>query len=157
MGSLYLKHLSVLDGASAADIFFHAVQTGTTSHYTDAQRTAWAGTAPDPTYWQRRIAGLDGFVAELDGRPVGFMTIDASGLIDLAFVHPDAARQGVGARLFAAVEARAHELGVVFLRVEASEVARPFFERHGFAVTEAQTVVYEGVAMENFKMQKKLS
>lgn len=84
------------------------------------------------------------------------MTIDAMGFIDLAFVAPAALGQGVGWRLYAAVEARARDLGGAVLTTEASRMARPFFERQGWAVVAEQVVLKRGVGLTNCWMRKAL-
>ena len=40
------------------------------------------------------------------------------------------------------------------ITTHASRTARPFFERRGYRVLRAQTVVRHGVALENFVMEK---
>lgn len=156
MTKVLLRKLGEDDAAIVARIFFHAVHEGTKDHYTTEQRLAWGGDAPDPEGWRNRIRGMTGFVAEAGGEPAGFMTIDADGLIDLAFVAPDFAGLGLGYALYKAVEQAARELRAPGLHTEASLRARPFFERQGFHVVEAQTVVQRGVEMRNFKMRKAL-
>lgn len=129
--NVLIRPLRPDDGPLAARVLFDAVREGTKGHYTEAQRRAWAGEAPDPQGWRDRFWGVEGFAAEQDGRLVGFMTIAGTGYIDLAFVAPELLGQGVGWRLYRAVDARARELGATALTTEASRMARPFFERQG--------------------------
>lgn len=156
MSELAIRPLTPGDAAAIARIFFDAVHEGTREHYSPAQRLAWGGEDVDPEGWGERLAGLTGFVAELEGEPVGFMTIEASGYIDLAFVHPRVAGTGVGHRLYQAVEAKAHELGADSLSTNASKAARGFFERQGWQVVTEQTAERQGVALTNYKMRKVL-
>ncbi|MEN3950977.1 GNAT family N-acetyltransferase [Iodidimonas sp. SYSU 1G8] len=152
-----IRPLRAEDGEIAGEIFFDAVHHGTGEHYTHEQRTAWAGASPNPSGWRNRLVDVDGFMAELNGTPAGFMTIDASGYIDLAFVRPGALGMGVGWLLYRAIEARAEQLGVACLTTEASRKARPFFERQGWTVEREQRVVKRGVSLTNFRMTKWLS
>jgi putative acetyltransferase len=152
-----IRPLAVDDAPDVADIFFRAVHEGTRDFYTDEQRTAWAGERPNPDGWRQKISGMTGFVAEADSRLVGFMTIDADGYIDLAFVLPIAAGTGIGWQLYKTVEEKARALGVEVLTTEASMRARPFFERQGWSVVAEQTVVKRGVGLTNFRMKKVLS
>jgi putative acetyltransferase len=99
---------------------------------------------------------MEGFAAEQEGRLLGFMTIDAAGFVDLAFVAPAALGRGVGWHLHRAVEARARELGAWALTTEASRMARPFFERQGWSVLAEQTVTKRGVELTNYRMRKAL-
>jgi putative acetyltransferase len=139
-----------------AQVFFAAVREGLKAHYTEAQRRAWAGEAPDPQGWRDRLWGVEGFAAEEDGRLVGFMTISAGGFIDLAFVAPEALGRAVGWQLHRAVEARARELGASVLTADASRMARPFFERQGWSVMAEQTFFIKGVKLTNYEMRKVL-
>ncbi len=142
------------DAAAVARIFFDAVHEGTRDHYTAEQRRAWAGDKPNPTRWLERLRIMIVFVAEMAGELVGFMTIDADGFVDLAFVSPSVSGSGVGWRLYLEVEKKARLLGAHRLHTEASLKARPFFERQGWTVSEKQTVVKKGVALTNFRMRK---
>jgi len=86
----------------------------------------------------------------------GFMTIDGEGLIDLAFVHPDYMKKGVGRALYTVIENRAIASGVCLLTTLASEKAKPFFERMGWSVETPNAVVKGGVTLQNYKMFKAL-
>lgn len=95
-------------------------------------------------------------MAERDGAAVGFVSIDANGHVDLAYVLPSAARQGVGSALLRAAEAWAAQRGVGELSTEASLAARGFFEAHGWQVVEAQAVERRGITLRRFAMRKRL-
>jgi putative acetyltransferase len=157
MDMLTIRRLTADDGVAAAEIFFDAAHNGTADHYTLEQRQAWAGTAPNPAPWSERLLHLDGFVAELDGVPVGFISIEPdTGYVDHAFVRPRAAGRGIGWKLYQAVEELAKGLGLDHLTTAASKKARPFFERQGWRVDQEQTVVVRDVALTNFRMSKRL-
>ncbi len=157
MDDVALRPLRQEDAPHAARIYFAAVHEGTAALYDAEQRRAWGGEREEPERWRERLEGMQGFVAEIGGVPQGFMTIDAEGLVDLAFVHPSAARRGIGAMLLAAVEGRARELGVTRLWSEASKASRPFFARHGWAVVTEQQVERDGVKLTNYRMEKRLA
>lgn len=144
------------DGATAAEIFFDAVHNGTTDVYTAEQRLAWAGPAPNPNGWLQRFQDIGGYAAEIDGDMVGFMTLDATGYIDLAFVRSDVSGQGIGQTLYQKVEEHAAAAGIPKLTTEASKKARPFFARIGWRVDAEQVVVKDGISLANFKMSKVL-
>ncbi|MCP4386193.1 MAG: GNAT family N-acetyltransferase [Hyphomicrobiales bacterium] len=156
MSTVALRPLRLDDAPDDAQIFFDAVHEGTKQHYTEDQRRAWGGDAPDPAGWRGRLLEMAGFVAEQDGQPVGFMTIDAKGFIDLAFVSPSASGRGIGRQLYRAVEQKARDLGASVLTTEASKAAKSFFEKQGWSVIAEQTVVKDGVALTNFRMRKSL-
>jgi putative acetyltransferase len=157
MPDLIIRPLCAQDGGAAAEVFFDAVQRGTTQHYSARERNAWAGTAPNPAAWQKRLATLRGFAAEREGELLGFMTLDETGYIDLAFVRSDQAGQGIGRALYAAVEQQLRAEGASLLTVEASKTARGFFERLGWQVQTEQVVQKQGVDLTNYKMVKRLA
>ncbi|MGK9165421.1 GNAT family N-acetyltransferase [Inquilinus limosus] len=78
------------------------------------------------------------FVAELDGKIVGFATVlprdDREAELEDLFVDPAAWRRGVGAGLMAEAERRATALGARSLHVVAHQRARPFYESCGFRI-----------------------
>ncbi|SFS90392.1 Acetyltransferase, GNAT family [Sulfitobacter marinus] len=152
-----IRPLKPTDSTQAVQVFFDAIHRGTADVYSAEQRQAWAGTSPDIDGWRNRFVGVQGFAAETAGQLAGFMTIDEKGYIDLAFVGPDAMGQGIGRKLYEAVETRAREFRVKALSTHASEKARPFFERMGWSVDRAQTVEKRGVTLTNYKMSKPLA
>ncbi|WP_413205502.1 GNAT family N-acetyltransferase [Rhodospirillum sp. A1_3_36] len=154
--TLDLRPLTPDDRGHVARIFFCAVHEGARDHYTFEQRRVWGGETVDPEAWRDRLEEGMGFLAERNGEPVGFMTVDETGLVDLAFVLPSMAGQGIGTRLYWAVEDQARALGIQILTTEASKVSKPFFERQGWEVVTEQSVEREGVFLTNYKMQKPL-
>jgi putative acetyltransferase len=154
--TITVRALALSDAEAAAEIFHDAVQTGAAEAYTQAQRDAWSGPAPDPEKWRARFEEQTGVVAEAGGEAVGFMTLDADGHVDLAYVRPERARQGVGGRLYAALEALAREAGLARLSTHASLVARPFFEKQGWRTEQEQQVSLRGETLTNFAMSKRL-
>lgn len=144
------------DADAVATVFFEAVHEGAKDHYSAAQRRAWAGEAPDPEQWHDRMNQTTAFVAESEGRVVGFMTIDADGLIDFAFVAPSVRGNGIAWQLYRTVEAEARTLGASRLHAAASHLARPFFERQGWRVVKRQDVCRQGVTLTNFLMESDL-
>jgi putative acetyltransferase len=72
-------------------------------------------------------------MAEDQGRIVGFGQLClTSGEVEAVYVHPNAARQGVGAQLLRRLEARAKEQGLTSLHLDASLNAVPFYTVAGF-------------------------
>ena len=154
--SIQLRTLTPQDTVAAASIFFAAVHEGTADVYSQEQRRAWAGDQPAPQVWQHRFDTMDGVAATKGNAMVGFMTIDAKGYIDLAFVHPDYMGTGIGRVVYHAIEDRARALGVRQLTTYASEKAKPFFCRMGWSVEAPNTVTKGAVTLRNYKMFKAL-
>lgn len=151
-----IRPLRAEDYPALGRIFFCAVHEGTRSAYDQNQRLAWGGETIDLDRWKARVRDLTGFVAEDLGEPVGFMTIDQSGYIDLAFVLPSASGKGVGGRLLQSVELWAKDHGVAQLTVAASLIAHPFFLKNGWQVEEQEQVTRKGQILSRYRMRKDL-
>ena len=150
------RPLALEDGDTAADIFFDAVHNGTADVYSSEQRKAWGGSAPNPAGWEHKFKDTGGFAADINGSMVGFMTLDADGYIDLAFVRSDMSGRGIGQSLYKLIEGQAVEDGIKRLTTEASKKAKPFFLRLGWQVDQEQVVIKKGTSLTNFKMSKTL-
>jgi len=158
-----MKGLSIRD-ARAEDtlplgkLMHDAVHGGAAAHYDRAQRDAWCPVPPCGPEWAARLAGADTVVAELQGRLVGFMSLDLrTGVLDLAYVRADLRGTGVAATLYAVVEGRARAAGLSELQSEASLLAERFLLRRGWQRVARQTVERGGVSIPNARMEKSLS
>ncbi|WP_299085268.1 GNAT family N-acetyltransferase [uncultured Ruegeria sp.] len=122
--------------ASEADqlgvIFFDAVREGATEFYNIEQRQAWASKTPFGPNWASRLSAQKTVVARKAGLPVGFMTLDRVGYIDLAFVAPKHQRQGIGGKLYARIEELARAANMARLHSQASYLVRGLFEGQGW-------------------------
>lgn len=139
------------------DLFVEAVHEGAREHYDPAQLSAWAPQPPDMSAWERRLMALEVVVAEEMERIVGFIAYEPNGHVDLLYVAPAFARRGIATMLYEGVEARLNDAGVSTLQVEASLVARPFFEAQGFRVREEQNASVRGSTLRRFAMAKQLA
>jgi len=152
-----IRPLAADDYRAVGRIFFCAVHEGTRSAYTYVQRLAWGGETIDLDRWKARVEASSGFIAEVDGEPVGVLTIDLTGYVELAYVLPTATKRGVGTALLGSAERWAQDKGATRLTTEASLIARPFFLKNGWLVMEEERVERKGVLLTRFKMQKDLS
>jgi len=146
------------DASALADIFHAAVHGIAARYYTPEQVHAWSGAPVDPARFAARAA--DGRVllvaTDAKGRPVAYGDVEPDGHIDHLFCAPDHAGKGVTAMLYAAIEAAARERGIGRLHVEASEPARRFFLKHGFAELHRRDFAIGGVSIHNYAMEKRL-
>ena len=73
------------------------------------------------------------------------------------YVAPSAARRGVGSALVAEIERIGREHGLLYLRLDSSLTAQPFYTALGYQVEERhEHVLSSGVAMIAIKMRKQL-
>src|SRR6202162_1237666 len=87
-----------------AAIFASSVEELTGDDYSEAQQEAWAAAADDEEAFGKQLAGQLTLIATLQNSPVGFASLRGADHIDLLYVHPSAAGQGVGAMLCDALE-----------------------------------------------------
>ncbi len=116
-----------------AEIRFAAIEELTVDDYDEAQRRAWASAADDDEALgaKPRETRLT-LVALIGGGPVGFIALQDGGLIDQLYVHPAVARTGVASTLCRRDrEARAAR-GIATLVTDASDTAKPLFEKRGY-------------------------
>lgn len=144
------------DAAATLAVFRAAVRVTAAADYTREQVEAWAPDDLDLDTWAARRAARRTVVAEVDGRVVGFTDVDDDGYVDMMFVDPGAGRTGVGSALLAWASGEAVRRGATSLSTHASLTARPFFEHHGFVVTQENRPVRRGVALTNFTMTRRL-
>lgn len=137
-----------------ADLYYQSVHAIDSAVYTPEQKLAWAPAPIDYRAWTERLALKQPFVAIIDDRVAGFIELDADGHIDCTYTHPDCQGKGVASALYAHVLQQARETGIRRLYVEASLIARPFFERRGFSVLKQNSVQRQGVNLINFSMER---
>jgi len=148
-----IRDFIAADAPAMAQLYFESARRLGARCYSPAQVTAWAPAPADPaTVVARAGDGRHTLVAVCDGAVAGYADLEPDGHIDHLYVHPDVAGRGVGASLIEAVLARARAAGIDRLHVEASENARPLFERLGFRVAHRSDFDVRGVAIHNYAM-----
>jgi len=145
------------DAPLLAEIFRAGIEELTGDDYTPGQQAAWAAAADDEQAFAARLASALTLVATIDGAPVGFASLKGADAIDMLYVHPAVAGQGIGAQLCEALEKLAAARGAAKLTADASDTALAFFERHGFAAQSRNTVPRNGEWLANTTVQKTLS
>lgn len=159
MPTFFIRSFRPGDAPALRSVFHAAVHHLTSSHYSVEQRAAWAPAEYDASQWAARMQANQPFVAEADGGTIaGFADLQSSpsGYIDMFFVAPVFARQGVGRALMAHIHAQAAQRGLVRLWANVSLAAEPFFVAQGFAVEARQAVERAGVVLHNARMGKAL-
>jgi putative acetyltransferase len=140
-----------------AAIFVAAIQELTGDDYSEAQQEAWAATAEDEAQFGKRLAGQLTLIATLQNSPVGFASLKGPDHIDMLYVHPSVAGQGVASMLVHALEKLAGARGAKILTVDASDTAERFFQKRGYVGKQRNTVTINGEWLANTTMQKTLA
>lgn len=150
------------DAEALSEICLHAIQVVGAHGYTPEQIAAWAGRHGGPQMYRDRIAkGHVIFVAvDAEDSPVAYALLEPDGHLDRLYNHPGHTRRGLATRLLSAAEEHARAEGMARLYTEASELARPAFERAGYTVQHRRdfTIDHAGqsVPIHNFAMEKRL-
>jgi putative acetyltransferase len=146
------------DFDTVREVHQRAVRALGADAYSDRQVEAWAD-------WSG-VDDLDGVddedahvvVAERRGEPAGFGHLGAAaGEVNAVYVHPDHAREGVGAALLAHLEGYARSAGLSELTLSASLNAVVFYDRAGYERVGPDThETAGGVELECIRMRKRL-
>ncbi len=152
-----LRPMLPADVPVLAAILQAAVEDLAAEDYDEAQRAAWAAVADNEAALGASLRSALTLVATLEGAPVGFVTLRAPDKIDMLYVYPAAARQGIATMLVGAIETLAAGRGAKQLEVDASDTARALFEALGYDPVLRQTVTVGGVWLGNTRMRKVLA
>jgi putative acetyltransferase len=152
-----LRPFLAADTPVLAAIFAASIEELTGEDYSEAQQQAWASAAGDENEFGKRLAGELTLVATLQNSPVGFASLKGADHIDMLYVHPSAAGQGVASMLCEALEKLAGGRGAKSLNVDASDNAEGFFQKRGYVGLQRNTVTLNGEWLANTTMQKTLA
>jgi putative acetyltransferase len=145
------------DTPMLAAIFVAAIQELTGDDYSEAQQEAWAAAAEDEGAFGKKLADELTLIATMQNSPIGFASLKGTDAIDMLYVHPSVAGQGVGAMLVDALEKLAGARGATTLSVDASDTALDFFKKRGYVARRRNSVPLHGEWIANTTMQKQLA
>lgn len=139
------------------DLFAQSIEELTQDAYDDAQRTAWIETAEDVEQFAVRLSAGVTLIVGADGQYQGFATLRDNTVVDLLYVHPFAAGQGVGSTLVDALERIAAARGAASISADVSDTALPFFEHRGYAATQRTAQSLGDIWLSKTTMKKPLA
>ncbi len=150
------------DAQALSALTLSAIRVTGRRAYASEQVDAWAARHPGPERFIARAAKGDTILVafDTDDTPVAYVLIEPGGHCDMLYCHPNHARRGLAASLLAGTETWARLTAIPRLFTEASELARPVFERAGFNMLHRRdfTIAHAGedVAIHNYAMEKRL-
>lgn len=156
MSAVALRPYVPADAKRCAEIFRASIEELAAEDYDADQREAWASRADDEEGFGARLAGALTLLAVIDGEIAGFASLKGAEEIDMLFVDPEFARRGVGRTLVDALTRLAEARGARRLTTEASDVAKPLFERQGFTAQKRNLVRKGDQWLANTTMTKTL-
>jgi putative acetyltransferase len=113
--------------------------------------------ADDEAAFGRRLANQLTLIATVAREPAGFASLKGKDRIDMLYVHPRRAGQGVGKALCDALETLAASRDAKTITVDSSDTAQGFFAHRGYTAVQRNLVTIEGEALANVTMKKTLS
>lgn len=126
--------------------------------YSCEQVAAWAARHPGADKFRARTASGDKIfvAADLADNAAAYTLLQADGHLDHLYCHPDQTKRGLASLLLKTAEHYARQNHMTQLYTEASELARPTFERAGYRLVQRRDFELDGVPIHNYAMAKSL-
>ena len=146
------------DCSAVTAIFVDAVILTGLRGYSPEQVKVWAasGASDDVTRVRCRDGRLVLVAVDDDDRAIAFIDLEEDGHIDMLFCRPERTGRGIASVLYEKLEHIVRARSMSRLYVEASEIAKPFFAREGFALLRRSDFEMEGIAVHSYPMEKHL-
>jgi putative acetyltransferase len=126
-----IRRATPADAEQITPVHVASIRTLCAKDYTQEQIDAWAGWKSPEKYRAAMAAGEIFFVAEVDGRVVGFAVLHGDE-VKAVYIHPDYVGSGLGRRLLDAVEAEARTCGVELLQLTSTLTSVGFYKACGY-------------------------
>ena len=156
MSAVSLRPYVPADVKRCAEIFRASIEELAAEDYNADQREAWASTADDEAAFAARVGDGLTLIAIIDGDAVGFATLKGAEKIEMLYVDPEHADQGVGRTLIDALTRLATARGAKRLTTDASDVSKSLFESQGFSAQKRNLVHVGDEWLANTTMTKTL-
>jgi putative acetyltransferase len=144
------------DTVRLQDLYAQSIEELTQDDYDEDQRLAWMSQAADAVAFAKRLGQNLTLVVERDGELLGFASLKDNTEIDMLFVHPYAAGEGVGTSLLEALERLARARGAEALSADVSDTAHDFFQERGWQPKQRNNIPIGDVWLANTTMTKRL-
>lgn len=144
------------DTLALRELFAQSIEELTQDDYDEDQRAAWASAAEDAGEFAKGLASATTLVVHMEGEHVGFAALKDNKVIDMLYVHPHHAGEGIGSALCDALERIAAARGAEAITVEASETAVLFFEGRGYVPMKRNSIPIGDLWLTNTTMRKEL-
>ena len=152
-----LRPMLPADAPVVAEIFRASIEELTAEDYNPAQQQAWMSLADDEAAFAARLAKQLTLIATVAREPAGFASLKGNDFLDMLYVHPRAAGQGVAKALCDALEVLAAARGAKAMTVDASDTAQPFFAHRGYSSEQRNLVIVNFESLPNTTMKKPLA
>lgn len=138
------------------ELFAQSIDVLTAEDYSEDQRVAWASRAADKVGFGQKLAGATTLVVMINGKHAGFGSLRDKNVLDMLYVHPHFARQGIGTALADALERLAQGRGAKDITADVSDTAEPFFAGRGYVAMQRNLNPIDDEWLSNTTMKKQL-
>jgi putative acetyltransferase len=145
------------DTMALRDLYAQSIEELTADDYTEDQRLAWMAKAEDAKAFAERLGSMVTLIVQVEGEYLGFASLKNNTVLDMLYVHPYAAGQGVGTALVDALERLALARGAKEITVEASDTALSFFADRGYVPGQRNLMPIADEWLSNTTMSKPLA
>ncbi|WP_298333455.1 GNAT family N-acetyltransferase [uncultured Erythrobacter sp.] len=154
-----LRQFKADDAPALASLTVDAIRTIGAQAYSPEQVEVWSmGHITAERFVARAEVGHQIYViADESDAPVAYALLEPDGHLDMLYCSPTHAGRGLAGQLLMHAEGHARTLGVAMLYTEASELARPAFERAGYRIIRRRDFKLRGVMIHNYAMEKPLN
>jgi putative acetyltransferase len=131
------------------------------NHYSRAELESWAAGLKSERYvWAMNHGGETYLVADIvngGGALAGFCSYGGTQIYGL-YIHPDWMGRGLASEMLDHAERALFATGTRHIHIGASLIARPLYERHGYAIVRRRGwETRGGLVMDAFDMEKKIA
>jgi len=126
------------------------------SAFSQEQISAWAARVRSPTIYAQEAKRRTIWAWTENGDLIAFIELEPDGHIDRLYALKKAAGRGIATKLINHVVNHAKDIDLTQLFTEASDLARPAFERCGFKMIRKNPINVDGVPMHNWIMKRTL-
>lgn len=143
------------DAAKLAALTLAAIEHIGPAGYSDEQISVWAARHTGPErFLERAASGSRICVAADDAdQAVAYALLEPDGHLDMLYCDPAHSRKGLADQLLQEAAGHARSIGLRKLYTEASELARPAFQRAGYVQLHRRDFELAGVAIHNYAME----
>lgn len=151
-----LRPFIAADAPALCELFAQSIDELCAEDYDDEQRLAWISRAEDARAFAKRLGGMVTLVIQVENDYAGFAALKDNTILDMLYVHPHYAGEGIGTALADALERIAAGRGVEAITVESSDTAVMFFEARGYVATQRNAIPIDDQWLTNTTLTKQL-
>jgi putative acetyltransferase len=144
------------DTPALRELFAQSVDELCQEDYDEDQRIAWISRVEDAGAFAKQLGGMVTLVVMIDGDYAGFASLKDNAILEMLYVSPHYAGEGVGTSLVETMERLAKARGAKDLTVNSSETAVMFFEARGYIASSRNLVPIDDQWLSNTTLVKTL-